>query len=59
MVTGLEMVFNNLHGFSNISVVHPCFSYRRFFASRDASSKIRTQVERFGRFFVYNFDANL
>ena len=28
-----------------------CFSYRRFFASPDASSLIWTQVERFGRFF--------
>ena len=27
-----------------------CFSYRRFFASRDAIPSIRTQVERFGRF---------
>ena len=27
-----------------------CFSYRRFFASPDASSLIWTQVERFGRF---------
>ena len=28
-----------------------CFSYRRLFASPDASSLIWTQVERFGRFF--------
>ena len=32
-----------------------CFSYRRFFASPDASSLIWTQVERFGRFFQVQF----
>ena len=36
-----------------------CFSYRRFLASRDARSSMRTQVERFDDFFVHNFDANL
>ena len=36
-----------------------CFSYRRFFASLDASSLIWTQVERFGRFFQVQFSMRL
>ena len=36
-----------------------CFSYRRFFASPDASSLIWTQVERFGRFFQVQFSMRL
>ena len=35
-----------------------CFSTEGF-VSRDASPSIWTQVERFDRFFVYNFHANL
>ena len=35
----------------NLAHLFQCFSYRRFFASPDASSLIWTQVERFGRFF--------
>ena len=51
-------VFSSLSCYLIVTIIQ-CFSYRRFFASLDASSLIWTQVERFGRFFQVQFSMRL